>query len=99
MLTTMQQEPRRVETIVLAACVMHNLLITRCPNETTRFVDKEDQVTHNIIPGAWRDDDALVGLPTLTGNTSLKVAKVQRNYLLKYYNSEVGSVPWQDKMI
>ena len=95
----MQQEPRRVETIVFAACVMHNLLISRYPTQATVDVDREDPTTHNIIPGAWRDDNTLVGLDKIGGNTSLKVAKIQRNYLCKYYSSEAGSVAWQDKMI
>ena len=99
MLTTMQQEPKRVETIVLAACVLHNLLITRYPIQATKDVDKEDAVTHTLIPGAWREDDTLVGLDRLPGNTSLKVAKRHRNYLCKYYSSEAGRVAWQDKMI
>jgi hypothetical protein len=95
----MQQRPETVCSIVSAAVLMHNLLLSRNPTQASLDVDQENPQTHDIIPGAWRDDDALVGLERLAGNTSLKVAKLQREYLCKYYNSEAGRVPWQDNMI
>jgi hypothetical protein len=63
------------------------------------MLDIEDPQSHKVIPGSWRNEETLCDLPTLSGNTSLKEAKVQRNYLRDYYNSDVGRVPWQDNMI
>jgi len=72
---------------------MHN------PHHHAQVADVEDPDTHNAIPGAWRDEEALVGLQTIGRNTSAKVAKIQRNYLKDYYNSPIGKVSWQEKMI
>ena len=101
-MTTMQQLPRNVETIVMAACVMHKLISIRNPTQTQMEGDRVDPATNEIIPGSWREEchiDALIGLQNLSGNTSLKAAKLQRDYLCGYYNSPAGSVPWQDNMI
>ena len=99
MLTTMQQHPHRVQSIVMACCIMHNLLTIRYPQQHAQVVDVEDPDTHNVIPGAWQDEEKLVGLQTIGRNTSAKVAKIQRNYLKDYYNSPIGKVSWQEKMI
>ena len=60
-------------------------------------VDTEDDGA--IMPGAWRNgrhmDDAN---PPVRGNRDTKEAKIQRNYLKHYYNSDAGKVSWQDRM-
>lgn len=100
LLTTLQQKPDTVEKIVYACCVLHNFLLDKFPGKATNDVDREDPLTYQVIPGAWRQDVVnLVGLQPICGNTSLKTAKHNRRYLCKYYNSEAGKVPWQDKMI
>lgn len=84
----------------MACCVLHNLMRVRRPSEQNNIVDREDTETCEVVPGAWRQEpDNLVGLEALRGNTTTKTAKEQREYLKEYYNSEVGRVPWQDKMI
>ena len=98
----MNQLPRKVETIVMAACVLHNLIRLRNPAQATVEGDTVDPATSVIIPGAWREGchlNALTGLENSAGNTSSKAAKLQRDYLCEYYNSSRGSVPWQDCMI
>lgn len=96
----MYQHPENVDNIILGACTLHNLLRTRNPQHTNNFVDREDPLTHAIIPGAWRDEHAtLTGLEVLHGNNATKVAKAQRDYLRQYFVSPAGSVPWQDNMI
>jgi hypothetical protein len=99
LLTTIQVTPERVQVIVLACCVLHNMLRTRAPNLTNNLVDREDPVTHAVIPGVWRNDEALLSLEVMKGNNATKAAKAQREYLLEYLNSPAGSVSWQDNMI
>lgn len=100
MLTTMAQKPANVDSIVLAACTLHNVMRTRYPGRHAHHFDREDPVTHDMIPGAWRDDDAtLTALQGMRGNNATQGAKGQRDYLRAYYNSEAGSVPWQERMV
>ena len=47
----MQQHPKRVEKIVLVACVLHNLIRARSPSTISQVVDVEDSVTRNVVPG------------------------------------------------
>ena len=46
----MQQHPKRVEKIVLAACVLHNLIRVRNSSTISQIVDAEHSVTQNAIP-------------------------------------------------
>lgn len=99
LLTTMQMRPDNVEIVVTAACIIHNLLLNNYPNSASNIADQEDPVSHEVADGSWREDKDLVGLEPLSGNTSQKQGKINRMYLCKYYNSPVGRVSWQDKMI
>ena len=99
MLTTLQQDPQRVEIIVMCCCVLHNLLQTRYPQQAAHLLDRDDPNNHNLVPGAWRDDNALLGLQTIGRNTASKAGKLQRNYMRDYSSSPIGKLPWQDDMI
>lgn len=99
LLKPFQQDTKNVESIVLAACVLHNLMRMRYPRLTNQLVDREDQDSHEVIPGAWREIEDLTVLQLLRGNNTTKAAKAQRDYLCSFYNSPAGRVPWQDKMI
>ena len=99
LLTTLQQEPTTVTSITMTCVILHNLLSGKKPGENQANADKED-ANHNIIPGTWRDDAALTdGVSEFANNTTTKKAKLQREYLCAYYNSDAGSVPWQEDMI
>ena len=90
----MKQKPAVVTSIVLACVCLHNLMRMRYPHAQNVAMDNEDD-QHNIIPGAWRDNNHLlpiVGQARLRGG---ELAKQQRDYLMAYYNSPVGAVPWQ----
>ena len=56
MLRTMQVQPDTAQKIVLASCVLHNMILTRYPRQIAAEVDREDPLTHEIIRGAWRDE-------------------------------------------
>ena len=94
MLTTMQQLPETVESIVFASCVLHNLIATRHPHPP----GPEAEEARELV-GDWRDADTLYSMRNIRGNTMSREGKIVRTYLKDYYNSDAGSVPWQDSMI
>jgi hypothetical protein len=99
LLTALRQQPKTVESIVLACVCLHNMLRTTCPGDDTQLADQEDD-QHNMIPGIWREGAALDDMENrLCGNTASRKAKRQRLYLKHYYNSEAGAVPWQWRMV
>ena len=96
----------KVETIVLAFCTLHNFLRSR--NEARDIympygsIDTEDLETHTVSPGNWHQDKKPQGgtpLDKQGSNHHSTDAKEIREYLCDYFNSEVGAVSWQDKMI
>ena len=98
-LTTTQRHSPEVATLVTSTCcVLHNIIRDRYPLMQAPMLDREDQ-DHNLIPGAWRTGYEMHDINrNLGGNTSKNRAKGQRD-LLKLYYSDIGSVPWQDRMI
>ena len=98
LLTCMHQDPGKVGPIVEGCLTLHNLMKMRNPVFNGNEVDREDD-NGNVIPGSWRDhvqltdtEGAVAGRPNYEG-------KLIRNYLMDYYNSPQGSVPWQDRML
>jgi hypothetical protein len=91
--------PERAELMVLAACTLQNMLRHFHPLAVLGRVDREDPVTHEIIPGSWRSEITLERLPALRGNNATKASKAQRDYLCDYVNSDVGKIAWQEDMI
>jgi len=100
LLHTLPLATDRVIKITHACSVLHNFLRLRNPTVDVATLDQEDpQHNHEIIPGSWRQDAQLPDMELLyRGNTS-RAAKEQRNYLMEYVNSPVGSVPWQDGLL
>ena len=102
LLTTMLQEPKTVATIVHAACVLHNFIRIRNPQAVYSEGDRPDTESGNIIPGSWRnanDSNVMPGLERRRDNTANMTAKVQIDRLCAFFNSEAGSVPWQDNLL
>ena len=99
LLTTMQHDPDTIRLIVEACVCLHNLMRIRYPNLQDAAVDVED-ANHNVSPGSWRAGASMHEVDTVRGpNRDSTAAKKQREYLKLYFNSNVGSVPWQDEMI
>ena len=98
LLTTMRQRPQTVGSIALACVCLHNLIRMRYPAMHYADLDQEDP-DHNVVPGAWRGNDPLLGILCQRGNRQTVAAKNQRQYLSAYYMSPVGAVPWQMDMI
>ena len=96
--------PEKVEAIVLACCSLHNFLISR--SRTVYMppgsLDTEDSETHTLSSGDWRQEPNPQGWTPLErqgSNRYTNTAKEIREYLCDYFNSEKGSVPWQNNMI
>ena len=69
------------------------------PTWQNAVVDHED-VNHDIVLGAWRINANMVDVDHALGpNRDSTAAKKQREYLKLYFDSEAGSVPWQDSTI
>lgn len=86
--------PDRVEAVIMAACVLHNMLKMSLQEDT---VDPE---THDRTDGSWRSYPPF-GEPMQrsAGNTSTNEGKTQRNMLRDYLSSPQGAVPWQEDKI
>ena len=103
-MTPMGLSPEKVETIVLASCTLHNFLRTKSKNTYTPpgSLDTEIADTHTMSPGQWRQGphpQGLIAIERQGSNNHSNLAKETRDYLCDYFNSDKGSVPWQDDMI
>lgn len=99
--------PANVEHVVLATCSLHNFLRGRSNTRNvylpSGMVDYEDE-THHVIPGRWRQDEAgkgdmWSGLGPQSGPCYARDAKAVRDEFCRYFQSQEGSVSWQDNMI
>ena len=100
LLSTMQHSPSTVKIMTKACIVLHNLMRTRYPGLQNQQLDVAENMNHQFIPGAWRQDRHLQDTHTVSGsNTSNKEGKKLRNLLKHWVNSEAGAVPWQNMMI
>jgi len=99
LLRTMQQSPAVVVKMVKAMLVLHNLMRIRFPAAGNDIIDHENE-NHEVIPGAWRLNANMNEVyMAVGGNYDQLAAKRQRETLRIYFNSEAGSVPWQEQMV
>lgn len=104
-MTPIKLTPEKVETIVFACCTLHNFLRSK---QTSRniytppgSVDIENTYTCTVLNRDWRAQEPGGLLPIqkqCSNNYTLK-AKVIREYLCDYFNSDKGAVPWQENII
>ena len=99
LMRTQRVTPQTATDITLACCILHNLLRDVAPIPRG-LVDEED-ADHNLVPGSFREHQLTpAGVPGDSGrNTGSTVAKIQRDFLKDYYNSDVGKVEWQDRAL
>ena len=96
--TSMLQQPKNVKKITMCGCVLHNLILERYPFASNP-VDYED-AQHNLIPGPWREEaNVMAGLQHPASHNYTRQIKAMRDYLARYYSSEAGAVPWQERMV
>ena len=94
--TTLNVKPESATSIVHATLVLHNYLLTKCPNEyvPTRSMDVQSE-DGEIVDGSWRQE-ATGNMENLTipGSNHPRNATEMRDCLSQYVNG-IGQVPWQ----
>lgn len=87
LMSTINLQPDKVNKVVLACCILHNLLRDYHPN----FSVPEHDPT---MAEEWTPEplDGLEARPRQTGSGP---ARAVRNYLTDYYNREGNRLPWQ----
>lgn len=94
--------PKKVETVVLACISLHNFLRRNTKSVQTYTppgtFDSEDLETGVIIPGSWRheNEEGFLNLQRIP-RRSPNDAKEVRNELARFFISDDGKVPWQDR--
>ena len=95
---TQQLSPARVRLVTMWCCILHNIIVQR-GEIRLHELDHEDE-DHEIIPGSWRENQNLMAdLTHGRGMNHNRRAKGIRDYLSHYYSSDVGSVPWQERLV
>ena len=93
LLTCLQQKPQNGFNVAEACFTqVHNLLRIRRPRLQANEVDHENE-QGNLVPGARRANVQLTDTEPGAGGRPNLEGKVRRNYLMDYYNSDVGRVP------
>ena len=90
--TPIALKPENAEAVIMASCVLHNLIRIRNPSLVEG--DVVDPASHEVIDGSWRSDQSLPSV-NLPPSRASQVGRNQRDYLRNYCSSSVGSVPWQ----
>lgn len=98
-------KPDRVQLIVTACCALHNYLMENatdsyCPNGFADSYDEDNQ----LLEGSWRSnlaDSSLFNnsIGVACNGRPTEHAKVIRDKLRDYVNSEQGSLHWQSLQI
>jgi hypothetical protein len=83
-----------IDTVVLAACVLHNYLRRESNYSPSSYVDQEEVGSGQLILGEWRNGEHYL-IPLQRTATAL--AKQVREEYKNYFNNE-GSVPFQERM-
>lgn len=87
-----QVEPDNARKVTKACLILHNIMRSRYPNQqNAELAVIEGQ------PGAWRAAGVMEEVEEEgRGPRTTREGKELRAYLKHYYNSAVGSVPWQE---
>nr|XP_057926689.1 uncharacterized protein LOC131128123 [Doryrhamphus excisus] len=86
MLRDINLHPNHVDTLVVAACILHNFLLS--PNDNIRMLEEAEE-RGGGMPQARN----------LGGHRAAGPAYVNRQAYTTYFNSPAGSVTWQERMI
>lgn len=97
---TVDLHPNKVNNIVSAVCVLHNLLISRskavyAPNGTFDIENNDG----TIIPGIWRNEEFELRALEATPNRNISIAAKSVREEFEHYFCGEGEVPWQYRYI
>ncbi|XP_042867517.1 putative nuclease HARBI1 [Penaeus japonicus] len=97
--TTINMSPNKIDVVVLACCILHNVLRQKNKGgySPTTMVDREDIESRQLIPGSWRNEEQLTPLQANLNNTGQAGGKQNRDKYVTYFNT-TGAVPWQNDM-
>lgn len=91
-----EMHPEGAEKVVLAACVLHNMLRRECGTTymPTRYVDHED-ADHRRVPGCWRAENELDSVQRSTSKNPTQQARLLRDKLANHFVSSRGQLSGQ----
>ena len=78
--------PQNVDTLVVAACILHNFLLA--PSDNMRLLDEAEQLGRHMPP-----------VRNMGGNRASREACNVREVFCNFFISPEGSVSWQDRMV
>lgn len=88
----------RVDSIILAACTLHNFLLHNCQNYIDLMsLDYEDTENGTVVHGTRVESAALLDL-TLTTTSTTNIGKTVRDEYKKFFNG-AGKTSFQDRMV
>jgi len=99
--------PETAEKVVLAACALHNYLMTPTEGSTSIYcpdgmADTEDTQSGTVIAGSWRADVGSVHSWLALhqqGNRGHAASAKEVRDVYRHYFSGTGKVAWQDNVI
>lgn len=78
--------PKNVDTVVMAACILHNFLLA--PTENVRLLEEAEEVGRRMAP-----------VRNMGGNRASREACAVRECFVTFFTSPEGVVSWQDRMV
>lgn len=98
--TQINLEPHRIESVVMACCVLHNFLMSSSRNfyAPSDCYDQEDRENGTITPGLNTMQSNMNHLNSRNYGNITNAAKMVRQDFINYFNNE-GSVPWQNDFV
>ncbi|XP_023209751.1 uncharacterized protein LOC111612739 [Centruroides sculpturatus] len=93
--TAINLQPHKIESVVMATCVLHNFLMKSVPSfYSPECFDYENTDIGTIILGYNTEDSKMVQLVrNNSGNTSFLAKKVREEFMDYFVNE--GQIPWQ----
>ncbi|XP_025191748.1 uncharacterized protein LOC112591999 [Melanaphis sacchari] len=98
--TNINLNPKKIESIVMESCVLHNYLIKKVPNlyAPTDGFDREQIDNGTTLEGYDSSNSAMEPLDAKNPRNIAKTSKMIKEEFMNYFNNE-GSVPWQNYFI
>ena len=92
--------PDTTGDIVIACCILHNMLTDSNPNLKSIFPKLTVNFgNHEELQESCPYGKQFASLQSNRSHNPINDAKVVRDYLRDYYNSPAGAVPWQEKAV